>query len=150
MDPRLDTESCGSPVCPGGCGLPLSASRPEEHCCVEALRALADALLDRSAAQEHQARMERLGWARREQRLMAQTSRAQSQVKLTEVQSQRRLHQYVLQAGAVVQQVLGLHQGQTRTNDVQNQLEASWSADAAPEVSHGSFVRRRQCVIFYV
>ncbi|XP_055011965.1 PDZ domain-containing RING finger protein 4-like [Boleophthalmus pectinirostris] len=129
MDPQFDPEDCTEILCGEGCGLLLCAERPEEHSCVEALRALADELQDRSAALEHEGRMARLGWERREQWLVARANTAQTEAKLTRTKYQRRLHQYALHVHTILQQVLGLYQGHTRTTDESNRLQASWTVN---------------------
>ncbi|KAJ0029438.1 hypothetical protein NQD34_004435 [Periophthalmus magnuspinnatus] len=110
MDPPFNPEDCTELLCGEGCGLLLSAQHPEEHSCVEALRALADELQDRSSALEHEGRMARLGWERREQWLMARATTAQTEAKLARIKYQRRLHQYTLHVHSIMQQALGLYQ----------------------------------------
>lgn len=101
---------CGEVLCREGCGLELSTEDPDpEHCCVDALRALADELQDRSGAMEHEARMARLRWDRREQWLLAQVTSAQSEAKLAALKYQRRLHQHVLHVNSIIAQVLGFY-----------------------------------------
>lgn len=95
--------------CQRGCGLPLSALsiRDGEHCCVEALRALTDTLEERAAASEHQARMARLRWNRREQSLVAQVATLQNEAQLAALKYQRRLHQYLLHISGITEQIGG-------------------------------------------
>lgn len=93
-------------VCQRGCGLLLSGDGGE-HCCVDALRTLTDALEERRAAVEHEARMARLRWNRREQVLLAQVSTLQSEAQLAALQYQRRLHQYMLHISSIAEQVIG-------------------------------------------
>ncbi|CAB1430567.1 unnamed protein product [Pleuronectes platessa] len=106
---RLDTGLRGAGVCQRGCGLPLPAedALQAEHCCVEALRTVTDALEERSAAVEHGARMSRLRWNRKEQLLLAQVSRLQNQAQLAALQYQRRLHQYMVHTNSIAQQMAG-------------------------------------------
>lgn len=96
-------------VCQRGCGLLLSAEDGDggEHCCVDALRTVTDALEERRAAVEHEARMARLRWNRREQVLLAQVSTLQSEAQLAALQYQRRLHQYMLHISSIAEQVIG-------------------------------------------
>ncbi|XP_073327713.1 PDZ domain-containing RING finger protein 4-like isoform X2 [Pagrus major] len=93
-------------VCQRGCGLPLSAqdSGKGEHCCVDALRSVTDALEGRSAALEHEARMARLRWNRREQSLLAQVTALQNEAQLAALRYQRRLHQYMLHINSIAEQ----------------------------------------------
>lgn len=100
-DLELDPEIV---LCVRGCGLPLSGAG--EHCCVDALRAVTDALEGRSAALQHQARMERLRWNRREQNLLGQVSRLQNEAQLAALRYQRRLHQYLLHISSIAEQVM--------------------------------------------
>ncbi|XP_061577053.1 E3 ubiquitin-protein ligase PDZRN3-like [Cololabis saira] len=101
----------GPSICQRGCGLPLAGSgssispQEQQHCCVDALRALTDALEDRAAALQHQARMARLRWNRREQSLLTQVTALQSEARLAALQHQRRLHQYLLHINGITQQV---------------------------------------------
>ncbi|AWP08162.1 putative PDZ domain-containing RING finger protein 4-like [Scophthalmus maximus] len=92
-------------VCQRGCGLVVSAG--EEHCCVDALRSVTDALEERSAALEHDARMARLRWNRREQSLLAQVSALQDEARLAALRYQRRLHQYTLRVSGVAERIVG-------------------------------------------
>lgn len=98
-------------VCQRGCGLPLSArdSGEGQHCCVDALRSVTDALEGRSAALEHQARMARLRWNRREQSLLAQVTALQNEAQLSALRYQRRLHQYMLHINSIAEQVIGYY-----------------------------------------
>lgn len=105
-----ETGHRGEGVCQRGCGLPLSgedAGKPGEHCCVDALRTVTDALEERSATLEHEARMARLRWNRREQSLLAQVSTLQNEAQLAALKYQRRLHQYMLHINNIAEQVTG-------------------------------------------
>lgn len=101
----------GEGVCQRGCGLLLSLSGEDtsqgEHCCVDALRTVADALEERSATLEHEARMARLRWNRREQLLLAQVSTLQNEAQLAALKYQRRLHQHMLHVNSIAEQVVG-------------------------------------------
>lgn len=106
---NLELGDRGEGVCPRGCGLLLSGEdfSKGEHCCVDALRTVADALEERSATLEHEARMAMLRWNRREQFLLAQVSTLQSEARLAALQHQRRLHQYMLHVNNIAEQVTG-------------------------------------------
>lgn len=93
-------------VCQRGCGLLLDGDKGE-HCCVDALRTVTDELEERRATLEHEARMARLRWNRREQVLLAQVSALQSEAQLAALQYQRRLHQYMLHISSIAEQVIG-------------------------------------------
>lgn len=80
-----------------------------EHCCVDALRRVTDALEERSASLEHEARMARLRWNRREQFLLAQVSALQNEAQLSALKYQRRLHQYMLHINSIAEQVTGYY-----------------------------------------
>ncbi|XP_055365813.1 uncharacterized protein LOC129604257, partial [Betta splendens] len=110
-------EAQTQPVCRRGCGLPLSAedAGARGHRCVDALRALSDALEERSATLEHDLRMSRLRWNRREQSLLTKVSSLQNEARLAALRHQRRLHQYVLRVGGLAEQVVGYCQGDART-----------------------------------
>ncbi|KAK7891434.1 hypothetical protein WMY93_023397 [Mugilogobius chulae] len=112
MDPHASTPGPDGLLCRGGCGvLLLPSSSPEpEHSCKDTLRALADALRDRSAAQEHEARMERLRWARTEHRLVARVNTVRAQARLHALRCRRRLHEYTLHAHDVMKHALGFYQ----------------------------------------
>ncbi|KAM7414916.1 hypothetical protein PAMA_019638 [Pampus argenteus] len=99
-------------VCQKGCGLQLQLqSRGDvgeaDHCCVEALRALTDALEERSATLEHEARMARLRWNRREQFLLAKMSALHNEAQLAALKYQRRLHQHMVHINSITEQVTG-------------------------------------------
>ncbi|XP_070829189.1 PDZ domain-containing RING finger protein 4-like isoform X1 [Chaetodon trifascialis] len=111
---KPETGHLGGRVCQKGCGLVLDFSKGE-HCCVDALRAVTDALEGRSAALEHEARMSRLRWNRREQSLLAQVSTLQNEAQLAALQYQRRLHQYMLHINSIAEQVTGYYQSGLRT-----------------------------------
>ncbi|XP_041651933.1 PDZ domain-containing RING finger protein 4-like [Cheilinus undulatus] len=107
-------------VCQGGCGLLLTG---EEHCCVDALRSVTDALEERSLTLEHEARMSRLRWNRREQYLLAQVSNLQNEAQLAALQYQRRLHQYMLHINSIAEQVSGYYKRELgATSDKQSQV----------------------------
>lgn len=93
-------------ACAGGCGLLLSGSG-SDHRCVDALRAVTDALEGRSATLEQEARTARLRWNRREQRLLARVTALQDEARLATLQHQRRLHRYLLHIGSIAEQVSG-------------------------------------------
>ncbi|KAM7003510.1 E3 ubiquitin-protein ligase PDZRN3-B-like [Tautogolabrus adspersus] len=110
----------GGGVCQGGCGLRLTG---EEHCCVDALRTVTDTLEERSATLEHEARMARLRWNRREQYLLAQVSNLQNEAQLAALQYQQRLHQYMLHINSIAEQVTGYCKGDLRaTCDKQSNI----------------------------
>nr|XP_019934962.1 PREDICTED: PDZ domain-containing RING finger protein 4-like [Paralichthys olivaceus] len=141
---KSDTGHSGAGVCQRGCGLPLPAedALKAEHCCVEALRSVTDALEERSAALEHGARMSRLRWNRREQLLLAQVSTLQNQAQLAALQYQRRLHQYMVHINSIAQQIVGYCKSDVETAaDTQNHgSEESTRAEPqeqveAPEVN---------------
>lgn len=99
----------GEGVCQRGCGLLLSGLDVSkgEHCCVEALRTVADALEERSVTLEHDARIARLRWNRREQCLLAQVSTLQNQAQLDALKYQRRLNQYLVHIRSIAEQLAG-------------------------------------------
>ncbi|XP_034542358.1 PDZ domain-containing RING finger protein 4-like isoform X1 [Notolabrus celidotus] len=119
----------GGGVCQGGCGLKLSG---EEHCCVDALRSVTDALEERSAILEHEARMSRLRWNRREQYLLAQVSTLQNEAQLAALQYQRRLHQYMLHISSIAEQVTGFYKGD-KSATCEKRTQASDAATCAKE-----------------
>lgn len=98
-------------VCQRGCRLLLSGEDFDkgDHRCVDALRAVTDALEERSAALEHETRMARLRWNRREQSLLAQVSTLQNEAQLSALRYQRRLHQYMLHINSIAEQVAGYY-----------------------------------------
>lgn len=103
-DPMPETKpGSGEGVCRRGCGLLLSGD--EEHCCVDALRSVHDALEGRSASLEREVRMARLRWNRREQWLLARVTDLQNEAQLAAVQYQQRLHQYMAHIGSIAEQV---------------------------------------------
>lgn len=103
-DPMPETKpGSGEGVCQRGCGLSLSGDA--EHCCVDALRSVTDALEGRSASLELQVRMARLRWNRREQRLLARVTALQNEAQLAALQYQQRLHQYMVHIGSIAEQV---------------------------------------------
>lgn len=103
---KLDAVHRGGGVCQKGCGLQLPG---EDHCCVDALRTVTDALEERSAALEHEARMARLRWNRREQSLLAKVSTLQNEAQLAALKYQRRLHQYMVHINSIAEQVIGYY-----------------------------------------
>lgn len=112
------------PVCQRGCGLPLSAEDAAgtgEHRCVDALRALSDALGERSAALERDLRVARLRWNRREQSLLTKVSALQNEAQLAAVKYQGRLHRYMLRISGIAEQVVGYCQ--VRGNDRRGALK---------------------------
>lgn len=98
-------------VCQKGCGLLLSRDdiTKGNHCCLDALRLLTDALEERSAVLEHESRMARLRWGRREQSLLAQVSSLQSEAQLAALKYQQKLHQYMLNINSIAEQVLSYY-----------------------------------------
>lgn len=108
---KPETDHCGAGVCQRGCGLLLSREDVSkgEHCCLDALRTVTDALEERSATLEHETRMARLRWNRREQRLLAQVSTLQNEAQLAALKYQRRLHQYMLHIHSIAEQVTGYY-----------------------------------------
>ncbi|XP_044048513.1 PDZ domain-containing RING finger protein 4-like isoform X2 [Siniperca chuatsi] len=114
---KPETGHLGDGVCPKGCGLLLSGEDVSggEHCCVDALRTVTDALEERSATLEHESRMARLRWNRREQYLLAQVSALQNEAQLAALKYQRRLHQYMLHIHSIAEQVTGYCKSDLRT-----------------------------------
>lgn len=103
-DPMPETKpGSGEGVCQRGCGLSLSGDA--EHCCVDALRSVTDALEGRSAGLEHDVRMARLRWNRREQWLLSRVTALQNEAQLAALQYQQRLHQYMVHIGSIAEQV---------------------------------------------
>lgn len=103
-DPMPETKpGSGEGVCQRGCGLSLSGDA--EHCCVDALRSVTDALEGRSASLERQVRMARLRWNRREQWLLARVTALQNEAQLAALQYQQRLHRYMVHIGSIAEQV---------------------------------------------
>lgn len=112
MEPTPDSGHRVVGVCKKGCGLLLQGEDLGEggHCCVDALRALADALEEKSATLEHEVRMEKLRWSRREQSLLARVSTVQQCAQLAAVKYERRLHQYKLHVNSLAEQLIGSSQ----------------------------------------
>lgn len=110
MDSKPDTGHRVG-VCQKGCGLLLSREDMDKggHCCVDALRALTDALEEKNAALEHDARMASLRWTRREQSLLAKVSTLQQGAQLTALKYKRRLHQYKLHINSIAEQLIGYY-----------------------------------------
>lgn len=108
---ELQTGHRGEGVCKKGCGLLLSCEviNGGDHCCVDALRTVTDALEEKSATLEHETRMARLRWNRREQSLLAQVSTLQNEAQLSALKYQRRLHQYMLHISSIAEQVTGYY-----------------------------------------
>ncbi|GLD58946.1 PDZ domain-containing RING finger protein 4-like isoform X1, partial [Lates japonicus] len=127
----------GEGVCQRGCGLLLSGEDLNKggHCCVDALRTVTDALEERSAALEHEARMARLRWNRREQVLLAQVSTLQNEAQLAALKYQRRLHQYMLHINSIAEQVIGYYKSDLRTTaDIQSHISGEATcADGEPQ-----------------
>ncbi|XP_054588847.1 E3 ubiquitin-protein ligase PDZRN3-B-like [Nothobranchius furzeri] len=88
------------------CGLQVSG---EEHRCVEALRALTDALERRRATLEREARVARLRWNRRERTLLAQVTSLHKEALLAALKYQTRLHRYLLLISGVAEQIVGFN-----------------------------------------
>ncbi|TNN71665.1 E3 ubiquitin-protein ligase PDZRN3 [Liparis tanakae] len=126
-------------VCRRGCGLPLSREELDnegEHCCVDALRTATDALEEKSATLEHETRMARLRWNRREQSLLARVSTLQNEARLSALRYQRRLHQHMLHISGIAEQVTGYRKrNDVRKTDVtQSQIsDTATCAEGAPE-----------------
>lgn len=72
---------------------------------MDALRSVTDALEGRSASLEHQVRMARLRWNRREQWLLARVTALQNEAQLAALQYQQRLHRYMVHIGSIAEQV---------------------------------------------
>lgn len=108
----MESQTNGEGVCQRGCGLLLSAEDMDRHghCCVDALRTVTDALEERSATLEHETRMARLRWNRREQSLLAQVSTLQQEAQLSALKYQQRLHQYLLHIHSIAEQLTGYYQ----------------------------------------
>ncbi|XP_010789299.1 PDZ domain-containing RING finger protein 4-like isoform X2 [Notothenia coriiceps] len=108
MESQTELQAGGG-VCQRGCGLRLSGEDMSsgQHCCVEALRTVTEALEERSASLEHETRMQRLRWNRREQSLLAQVTALQTEAQLSALQHQRRLHQYMLHIHSLAEQLTG-------------------------------------------
>ncbi|KAM7396981.1 hypothetical protein PAMP_019980 [Pampus punctatissimus] len=124
-------------VCQKGCGLQLSRGDISEadHCCVEALRTVTDALEERSATLEHEARMARLRWNRREQFLLAKMSALQNEAQLAALKYQRRLHQHMVHINSIAEQVTGYYKGDLRTTaDMQSQTTEKATSQEEEEV----------------
>lgn len=104
-----ETGHRGEGVCQRGCGLLLTGEDigNGEHCCVDALRSVTDALEGRSATLEHGARMARLRWNGRERFLLAKVTALQNEAQLAALKYQRRLHQYMLHIDSIAEQVNG-------------------------------------------
>ncbi|XP_071350217.1 PDZ domain-containing RING finger protein 4-like isoform X1 [Trachinotus anak] len=134
---KPDTGHRAEGVCQRGCGLLLSDEDRDkgEHCCVDALRTVTDALEERRAALEHESRMARLRWNRREQFLLAQVSTLQNEAQLAALRYQRRLHQYMLHISSIAEQVVGYYKGDLKTAaDMQSNVsEEATCADGEPQ-----------------
>lgn len=98
-------------ICKKGCGLllPREVIAKGNHCCLDALRMFTDALEERSSTLEHEARLARLRWGRREQALLAHVSTLQSEAQLAAVKYQKKLHQYMLNINSISEQVIGYY-----------------------------------------
>ncbi|KAF1386944.1 hypothetical protein PFLUV_G00100110 [Perca fluviatilis] len=132
---ELHTGHRGEGVCKKGCGLLLSCEDVNrgDHCCVDALRTVTDALEARSATLEHETRMARLRWNRREQSLLAQVSTLQNEAQLSALKYQRRLHQYMLHISSIAEQVTGYYKRDVRTAaDTQSQI-SDITAEGTPQ-----------------
>ncbi|XP_070687153.1 PDZ domain-containing RING finger protein 4-like [Pempheris klunzingeri] len=122
---KPETGHRGGGVCQKGCGLLLPGEDlgTAQHCCVDALRTVTDALEERGAALEHEARMARLRWNRREQSLLAQVATLQNEAQLAALRYQRRLHQYMVHINSIAEQVTGYHKSDVRSAaDTQSQI----------------------------
>nr|XP_029490775.1 E3 ubiquitin-protein ligase PDZRN3-B-like [Oncorhynchus nerka] len=147
-DSNFDHRDVG--VCKKGCRLLLQTDIAQgDHCCLDALRMLNDALQERSVTLEHEARMQRLRWVRREQSLLAQVSSLQSEAQLTALRYRRKLHQYMLNTNNIAKQVIGYYKSDSGASGVcLSQLSEQSPTDAldelqdqeehglVPEVSH--------------
>ncbi|XP_034735571.1 PDZ domain-containing RING finger protein 4-like isoform X2 [Etheostoma cragini] len=134
---ELQTGHRGEGVCKKGCGLLLSREdiNKGDHCCVDSLRTVTDALEERSATLEHENRMARLRWNRREQSLVAQVSSLQKEARLSALKYQRRLHQYMLHISSIAEQVTGYYKRDVRTAaDTQSQTsDVATCAEGMPQ-----------------
>ncbi|CAK6950883.1 PDZ domain-containing RING finger protein 4-like [Scomber scombrus] len=129
---KPDAVHRGGGVCQKGCGLQLPG---EDHCCVDALRTVTDALEERSATLEHEARMARLRWNRREQSLLAKVSTLQNEAQLAALKYQRRLHQYMVHINSIAEQVIGYCKSDLRTPaDMQSQVSEKATCAEGEEV----------------
>nr|XP_046250053.1 PDZ domain-containing RING finger protein 4-like [Scatophagus argus] len=132
---KPETGHRGVGVCQKGCGLLLSGEDlgKGDHCCVDALRAVTDALEGRSAALEHAARMARLRWNRREQALLAQVTSLQNEAQLAALQYQRRLHRYMLHINSIAEQVNGYYKSDSRATAAMQSETADKPTHAEPQ-----------------
>ncbi|XP_031696537.1 E3 ubiquitin-protein ligase PDZRN3-B-like [Anarrhichthys ocellatus] len=146
-------------VCQRGCRLLLSGEDFDkgDHRCVDALRAVTDALEERSAALEHETRMARLRWNRREQSLLAQVSTLQNEAQLSALRYQRRLHQYMLHINSIAEQVAGYYKRDAKTTDgTQSQIsdtatraeEEPQEQLQAPEVRRENTLSQLICTLY--
>ncbi|XP_010881890.2 PDZ domain-containing RING finger protein 4 [Esox lucius] len=142
-DCDFDREDVG--VCQKGCGLLLSHTVVQgEHCCLDALRVMNDTLQERSAILEHEARMERLRWGRREQSLLAQVSSLQSEAQLTALKYQRKLHEYMLNINKIAESITGYYKSDPKASEVCDVSHVSEQSPAEPadalqnQPEHGS------------
>ncbi|KAL0968767.1 hypothetical protein UPYG_G00271430 [Umbra pygmaea] len=126
-------------ICQKGCGLVLSHNQviQGDHCCLDALRMLNDALQERSANLEHEARMERLRWGRREQFLLAQVSSLQSEAQLTALKYQRKLHQYMLNINYIDEHLIGHYKSDSKPSEVCNVSQLSEQRSTVDGIQEG-------------
>ncbi|KAI1882323.1 hypothetical protein AGOR_G00249490 [Albula goreensis] len=113
MDTHLKG-SCGYRavgVCQRGCGLVLPHKELVQgnHCCLSALRAQNGALQVKSARLEQAAKKERLEFGVREQFLLAQVSALQNEARLTALNYQKKLRQYMVHINNITKQLLAGH-----------------------------------------
>ena len=94
-------------ICGKGCGLLLSLQG--NHSCLAALRLHSNNIERRSATLQHESRMARLRWGRREQFLLAQVSSLQGEAQLAALKYQQKLHQYMLNINSIADQVIGFY-----------------------------------------
>ncbi|XP_042179281.1 PDZ domain-containing RING finger protein 4-like [Oncorhynchus tshawytscha] len=134
-DSNFDHRDVG--VCKKGCRLLLQTDIAQgDHCCLDALRMLNDALQERSVTLEHEARMQRLRWVRREQSLLAQVSSLQSEAQLTALRYQRKLHQYMLNINNIAKQVIGYYKiSEQGPTDALDELQDQEEHGLVPEVN---------------
>ncbi|XP_037307845.2 E3 ubiquitin-protein ligase PDZRN3-B-like [Pungitius pungitius] len=118
---------------PRGAGVrPRARELPSR--CVDALRTAADALEERSATLEHETRMARLRWNRREQSLLARVSTLHDEARLSALRYQRRLHQHMLHIKGIAEQVTGYCERDARTPDAprSQMLDTATGAEGEP------------------
>ncbi|KAJ3596869.1 hypothetical protein NHX12_003269, partial [Muraenolepis orangiensis] len=95
------------------CGVVLPP-RQGNHCCLEAVRAHVNNVERRSATLQHESRMARLRWVRRERSLLAQVASLQGEAQLAALKYQQNLHRYMLNIHSIADQVIGIYKGDKR------------------------------------